>query len=122
MLEQFEQVGKAIGDPTRLRILKLLEPGELCVCQVTAVLELAPATVSKHLSLMRQAGLVVQRKTGRWVYYRLADRSVNPYAQAMLTLVRGVLGYDDTITADRRKLDKVKETPIETLCVNPARN
>ncbi len=121
MLEQFEQVGKSIGDPSRLRILKLLEPGELCVCQVTAVLELAPATVSKHLSLLRQAGLVVQRKSGRWVYYRLADRSVNPYAPAMLALVRGVLGDDDIITEDRRTLDKVKETPLEALCANPER-
>ncbi|MEI8396031.1 MAG: ArsR family transcriptional regulator, partial [Rhodospirillaceae bacterium] len=53
MIEQFEQAGRAIADPSRLRILKMLEPEELYVCQVTAVLGLAPATVSKHLSLLR---------------------------------------------------------------------
>ena len=62
MIEQFEQAGRAIADPSRLRILKMLEPEELYVCQVTAVLGLAPATVSKHLSLLRAAGLVSQRK------------------------------------------------------------
>ncbi len=116
MLDQFERVGKAIGDPTRVRILKLLEPEELCVCQITAVLDLAPATVSKHLSLLREAGLLVQRKAGRWVYYRLAGHSPNPYAPAMLTLIRSILGEDDVIAADRRKLNKIKEIPVEALC------
>lgn len=116
MLEQFEQVGRAIADPSRMRILKLLEPGELCVCQITAVLALAPATVSKHLSLLRAAGLVGQRKAGRWVFYRLADRSTNPYAPAFRTLVHGVLGDDETIAADRQRLDKIKEIPVEMLC------
>ena len=121
MIEQFEQAGRAIADPSRLRILKMLEPEELCVCQVTAVLGLAPATVSKHLSLLRAAGLVSQRKAGRWVYYRLAERSVNPHAPAVLALVKGVLGDDETIALDRQKLAKVKEVPVEILCVKDAR-
>ncbi len=117
MIEQFETVGRAIADPSRLRILKLLESGELCVCQITAVLGLAPATVSKHLSLLRQAGLVAQRKAGRWVHYRLAaGRPLNPYAPAVLDLVAGVLGGDETIAADRAALLKVREVPLETLC------
>ncbi|CAK0751099.1 ArsR family transcriptional regulator, arsenate/arsenite/antimonite-responsive transcriptional repressor [uncultured Gammaproteobacteria bacterium] len=116
MLGQFEQAGRAIADPSRLRILKLLELEELCVCQVTAVLGLAPATVSKHLSLLRAAGLVAQRKAGRWVYYRLAERSANPYAMAVLALVQGVLGDDNTITIDQQKLKKIKMIPVEALC------
>ena len=116
MLEQFEQIGRAIADPSRLRILKLLEPEELCVCQVTVVLGLAPATVSKHLSLLRQAGLVTPRKAGRWVFYRLSERSHNPYAAAVRALVRGALACDDVIMADRQKLLKVKEIPVEVLC------
>ena len=116
MLDQFEHVGRAIADPTRIRILKMLEPEELCVCQITAVLGLAPATVSKHLSTLRQAGLVAQRKSGRWVYYRLAERSSNPYGPKMLILVRDSLAEDETIAEDRRKLVRVKEIPVETLC------
>ena len=121
MLEQFEQVGRAIADPSRLRILKLLEPEELCVCQITAVLGLAPATVSKHLSALKAAGLIAQRKAGRWVYYRVAERSTNPYAPAVQVLVRGALGEDETIVLDRQKLAKVKGVPVEVLCAKDAR-
>jgi DNA-binding transcriptional ArsR family regulator len=72
MLEIFERVSRSIADTNRVRILKMLEPGELCVCQITAILGLAPATVSKHLSLLRTAGLLSHRKEGRWVFYRLS--------------------------------------------------
>lgn len=116
MLEQFEQVGRAIGDPSRVRILKLLEPGELCVCQITAVLGLAPATVSKHLSLLRAAGLLQQRRDGKWVYYRLADREFNPYAQAFLHLVGASLSDDVTVKEDRRVLAMVNAVPLQVLC------
>lgn len=57
MLEIFEIAAKAVADPTRIRILKLLQGGEVCVCQLTTVLGLAPATVSKHLSVLKGAGL-----------------------------------------------------------------
>jgi len=62
---------KALSDRTRLRILRLLSGGELCVCQVVAALQLAPSTVSRHLSLLEDAGLVAMRRNGRWAYYRL---------------------------------------------------
>lgn len=65
------KVTKALSDPTRLRILRLLFPGELCVCQMVAALSLAASTVSRHLSLLEDAGLVEVRRTGRWAYYRL---------------------------------------------------
>ncbi|MEI8397228.1 MAG: metalloregulator ArsR/SmtB family transcription factor [Rhodospirillaceae bacterium] len=120
MLEQFEQVGRAIADSSRLRILKLLEPEELCVCQITAVLGLAPATVSKHLSVLKAAGLIARRKAGRWIYYRLAERATNPYAPAVQALVRDVLGEDGIVALDRRKLAKVKEVSVEVLCAKDA--
>jgi arsenate reductase/ArsR family transcriptional regulator len=117
MLEQFETAARAVADPSRLRILKMLEPGELCVCQITAVLGLAPATVSKHLALLRAAGLVGQRKDGRWVYYRLAGPSLNPYAASFLALVAGALGDDLLIAADRARLSTVTAIPLATLCL-----
>jgi len=116
MLDQFEQVGRAVADPSRLRILKMLEGGELCVCQITETLGLAPATVSKHLSILRSAGLVAQRKAGRWVHYRLAEHSSNPYAQAFGSLVRKTLAEDDILAGDRRRLERIKLIPVETLC------
>ncbi len=117
MLELFELVTKAAADPNRVRILRLLETGELCVCQITAVMDLAPATVSKHLSLLKAAGLVLQRKEGRWVYYRLADRAINPFALAMLEMVRSALLTDDpALKRDHDRLSRVTAIPVQTLC------
>ena len=116
MLETFEIVAKAVADPSRVRILKLLEGGELCVCQITAVLDLAAGTVSKHLAALRTAGLLQQRKDGKWVHYRLAERTFNPYARQFLALVGTALGDDPTVTEDRRVLALVNAVPVQVLC------
>lgn len=116
MLETFETVAKAIADPTRIRILKILEPGELCVCQVTAVLDLAPATISKHLAVLKTAGLVQMRRAGKWAHYRLAERAFNPYAADFLAMARSTLDDDPTIAEDRRILAQVNAAPIQAVC------
>ena len=116
MLETFETVAKAVADPSRVRILKLLEAGELCVCQITTVLELAPATVSKHLAGLKTAGLVQQRRDGKWVYYRLAERDFNAYARSFLDLVVASLKDDPTTAEDRRVLALVNAVPVQILC------
>lgn len=116
MLETFETVAKAVADPSRVRILKLLEGGELCVCQITTVLDLAPATVSKHLAGLKTAGLLQQRRDGKWVYYRLADRDFNAYARSFLALVGASLADDPTMAEDRRVLAQVNAVPVQLLC------
>ena len=116
MLETFETVAKAVADPGRVRILKLLEGGELCVCQVTAVLDLASATVSKHLAALKTAGLLQLRRDGKWAYYRLADRELNPYAQHFLNLIGASLKDDPTVSEDRRLLAKVNALSLQVLC------
>ena len=116
MLETFETVAKAVADPSRACILKLLEGGELCVCQITTVLDLAPATISKHLAGLKTAGLLQQRRDGKWVYYRLAERELNPYAQQFLALVRNSLVNDPTTAEDRRVLALVNAVPLQVLC------
>src|SRR5512137_1549704 len=90
-MRELERALKAAADPTRTRILKLLEDGPLCVCQVQAVLGLAPSTVSKHLTLLKAAGLVEERREGRWIEHRLARRSPNPHARRVLALLRAAL-------------------------------
>jgi ArsR family transcriptional regulator len=70
-------VAKALADANRLRALMALGAGELCVCQLIEMLGLAPSTVSKHLSILHQAGLVEVRKEGRWMYYRLPGRGAS---------------------------------------------
>jgi DNA-binding transcriptional ArsR family regulator len=119
VLRELEAALKAAGDPTRTRILKLLESGPLCVCQVQAVLGLAPSTVSKHLTLLRAAGLVSDRRDGRWIHYALAVEERNPYARAVLALLRGPLDRESRILEDRRRLRQVKSVPVETLCALP---
>jgi ArsR family transcriptional regulator len=66
-------VFKALSDETRLRILKLLEKGELCVCDIVAALDLIQPKVSFHLSALKEAGLVKDRKEGKWIHYRFDD-------------------------------------------------
>ncbi len=119
MLAELERAFKAAGDPTRTRILKLLERGPLCVCQVQAVLGLAPSTVSKHLALLKAAGLVTDRRDGRWIHYALAEEHENPFARAVLAMLRGPLDREPRVLEDQRRLRGVKSVPVETLCAMP---
>ncbi|MFC1550206.1 ArsR/SmtB family transcription factor [Candidatus Neomarinimicrobiota bacterium] len=65
---------KALADTSRVRIIKMLEVKSLCVCELTEILQLATSTVSKHLSILKNAGLVIDIKDGRWVNYQLNRR------------------------------------------------
>jgi len=116
MLRDYEAVLKAAADPNRARILKMLEGGELCVCQIVAVLGLSMSTVTKHLSLLRAAGLVDDRKAGRWVHFRLAEERINDYALPLLSLVRGWLKKDAVVRADSETVARVRRMPVEELC------
>jgi ArsR family transcriptional regulator, arsenate/arsenite/antimonite-responsive transcriptional repressor len=117
-MRDLELTLKAAGDPTRTRILKLLEDRRLCVCQVQAVLGLALSTVSKHLTTLKEAGLVEDRRDGKWVEYGLSGDS-NRYASAVLALLRGPLDRDPVIFADRQRLREVLAMPLDRLCDLP---
>ena len=73
-MKDFLNITKALADENRLRMLMALQDGELCVCQITELMGLAMSTVSKHLSILYQAGLVNARKEGRWMYYSLPGK------------------------------------------------
>lgn len=121
-MRDLELVLKAAGDPTRARILKLLEGGGLCVCQVQAVLGLAASTVSKHLAILRTAGLVEDRRDGKWIEYAIASERRNAYAAPLLAMLRGPLDRDPAVVADRKRLREVKAVPKDELCaLLPAR-
>ncbi len=121
MLRDYEAVLKAAADPNRARILKMLEGGEMCVCQIVTALELSQSTISKHLSLLRAADLVDERKDGRWVYFRLADSPVNEYAQVFLPLLRGWLKKDSLVLGDAQKVSRIRRIPVEQLCATGRR-
>lgn len=109
-------ITKALSDPNRVRILLSLRRGELCVCQITELLELATSTISKHLSILHQAGLILSRKTERWVYYRLPDKAAPVAVREALDWVCKSLAKTDEAAADAVKLKKIlKIDPVE-LC------
>jgi DNA-binding transcriptional ArsR family regulator len=119
-MRDLERALKAAGDPTRTRILKLLEAGPLCVCQVQAVLGLAPSTVSKHLAILKGAALVEDRKQGRWIRYQLAAGPADEPAAGVLALLRGAIDRDAAVVADRRRLREVRAVPLAELCRAPS--
>jgi ArsR family transcriptional regulator len=96
-MKPFVKVMKALSDPSRVTILKLLEQRSLCVCEIQAALGLAQPTVSKHLKVLEEAGLVTFFKEGLWVNYRLTDGRESPYAATMLGNLRHWLSDDPEI-------------------------
>lgn len=115
-LRNLLQITKALADEQRVRTLMLLEDGELCVCQLIELLGLAPSTVSKHLSILRTAGLVDCRKDGRWAYYRLADGKEAEGGQPVVEWLRQSLAEDEVIQKDRVKRAEVLDSDLEDLC------
>lgn len=109
-------VTKALADETRIRILKLLEGGGLYVCQIMAVIGLSQSTISKHLAILKTAGLVEDRKAGIWVSYSLCADRIIDYNQTFVNLLKNWLNEDKKIRTDREKLEKIKQIDIKELC------
>jgi ArsR family transcriptional regulator len=110
-------IAKALSDENRVRILAMLEGRELCVCQVIELLDLAPSTVSKHLSILKQARLIDGRKQGRWMYYRLADEDVPAVAKDALSWALNGLGRDRRRQQDAERLIQILAMDPEVLCL-----
>ncbi len=96
-MKELIRVMKALSDPNRVKAVKMLTVRPLCVCEITAILGLAQPTVSKHLKVLEEAGLVESWKEGAWVNYRLPERSENPYAAEILAKLPGWLAEDEQI-------------------------
>jgi ArsR family transcriptional regulator len=105
------KIFKALSDPSRVRIIKMLENKPLCVCEMTSILNLATSTVSKHLYLLREADLIIDEKEGKWVNYRL-----NPAGQEnirkILSLLANEMLDDETIKKDRRMVQTIDRRDI----------
>ena len=101
---------KALAHPARLRVLAMLSGGPLCVCQMTAVLGSAPSTVSEHLRELKRAGLLVEEKDGKFVFYRLAS---SPDAAPWRDAVRRGLESDPVARADAALVNRLRVIPVE---------
>ena len=102
-LDRLEAVFKALADTTRLRILRLLSAGEVCVCDIHDSLRLPQPKTSRHLAYLRREGLVETRRDGLWVYYRLATPA-DPVERTLIDAALHCLTHVPATTRDRRRL------------------
>jgi ArsR family transcriptional regulator len=94
---------RALGDETRLRIVALLSHGELCVCHIEAALDLNQSTASRHLGILRMAGIVDCRREGTWVYYQLTEQEHATVAKA-LDVLTAAFGAERALRAENARL------------------
>jgi DNA-binding transcriptional ArsR family regulator len=113
-MDKFIETTKAISDTNRVRALMALRGRELCVCRIIELLQLAPSTVSKHLTILKQAGLIEGRKEGRWMHYRLPDDK-NSKAWETLDWVFRSLENSPEIEADNKRITAIIGTDIAEL-------
>ncbi len=111
-MREFIKIMKALSDPNRVKILKLLQHRVLCVCEIREALGLAQSTVSKHLKILEEAGLINFYKDGLWVNYRLSDGSSSPYAASLLGSLRHWLEDEPEIRALVERLPSIDREKI----------
>ena len=115
-MREFMRITKALADPNRVRALLALNQGELCVCQLSELFRLAPSTMSKHLSILYQAGLIESRKDERWVFYRLAGKGVSVTARGAIEWTREALLESLEAVEDGKKLKRILKINPSTIC------
>ncbi len=112
-MKAFVKVMKALSDPNRVKIVKLLQQKVMCVCELQGALGISQPSVSKHLKILEEAGLVEYQKDGLWVNYYLADGNHSPYAASLLGNIKHWLDDDPEVD------DLIKKAPFlnrEELC------
>lgn len=107
-MRELLKVLKALSDKNRLRILKMLQYKNMCVCELSAALDIAQPSASRHLSLLKDAGLVKDMRNGQWIDYCLCDEKLNEYGPTLLKHIKQWVNDDVKIKEDIKK--------IHTLC------
>ena len=114
-MHELTNIFKALSDETRLRIIKLLEQGELCVCDITEALDMVQPKVSFHLNALKEAGLIRDRKQGRWIHYRLDTSDMFKRFLVLAVIEKAPL---DAVQKDRKRLGvflKIKDTKAKVI-------
>ncbi len=106
-LQPVSALFKALGDETRLRVVALLAHGELCVCHLESALELSQPAVSRHLAVLKNAGVVEARRDGNWIHYRLAPQADPHRGRQLRALVREFANEKD-VARDVARLVKAQ--------------
>lgn len=111
-MKEFLRVMKGLAEANRVRIVKMLQQKPMCVCELQAALGISQPSVSKHLKILQDAGLVESRKDGLWVNYFLSDGSTSPYVATLLGNLRHWMEEDATIRDLRRRLPAIRREEI----------
>src|SRR5262245_10577755 len=106
---RIDRMFRAVSDRTRLRILALLQDGEVCVCDIVSALDVPQPTASRHLAYLRKAGLVLARKEGQWHYYRLAEPET-AFHEKLHDCLRSCLCDVPEIARDLKRLEKARQS------------
>ena len=120
-MNELASIFKALSDETRLRIIKLLEQGELCVCDITAALDMVQPKVSFHLNALKEAGLIKDRKAGRWIHYRLDTSDMFKRFLVLAVIEKAPL---EAVQKDRKRLGvflKIKDTKAKAVALRNKR-
>ena len=110
------KITKALADENRIRVLLALKEGELCACQITELFGLASSTMSKHLSILYQAGLVDSRKDGRWIYFRLPDVKAPGTVKRAIDWISKAAEEQPRIQEDAQLLKKIMKMDPSEIC------
>jgi ArsR family transcriptional regulator len=110
------KITKALADENRIRALLALRGGELCACQITELFGLAPSTMSKHMSILYQAGLVDSRKEGRWIYFRLPDGKAPGTVKQAIDWVSRAAEDQPRVREDAQRLRKILKMDPSEVC------
>ena len=112
MKRDYVNVFKALSDPNRIRIMKMLGERKLCMCEIRETLALSNSTVSKHLTILRNAGLLLDSKEGKWVNFQLNEKSEHQFIRSIISLICNSFDDDDVIKEDLKKVRKVDRKKI----------
>jgi len=111
-VREFIKVMKAASDTTRVKILKMLQKKEMCVCEIQKAVGTAQSTASKHLKILEEAGLITSFKDGLWVNYSLADGHQSPYAANLIGNLAHWLDSDTEIAEIVGRVDQIDRFDI----------
>lgn len=121
-MSKLTDILSALSDESRLRTFLILKGRELCVCQIVALLGLATSTVSKHLSILKGAGLISSRKHGRWVYYMRDDKKASAAIKNLIVCIDAAAGETGLGKGDFKKITNICSMDLEKLCKTQREN
>lgn len=112
MIEDNLKIFKALSDPSRLRILKALQSKILCVCEIRELLGLASSTVSKHLSILKEAGFILEERNGKWVNYMINSKPSDPRITSIISSLDYWIADEKTIIDDKKRIKNIDRSII----------